>query len=133
MAAYTTTTRIKDLINQSGTSVYNAFDDDAITNAVAYANDYLEEIGVPTSSITEGMKAAGDQFALAYLADGLILQMAIRGANHPSIENLRSYAKEMRATAEKTALAYTSLAFKNPKLVQNKNWGIWPKNVRASS
>lgn len=132
MATYTTTTRINDLINQSGNALMKAFDADAITNAAAYANDYIEEIGVPTTDITEGMKAAADQFALAYLAKGLILQMAVRGDNKPSIDAIRRFADTTQKEAERIALAYASITFNKPKIVQNENWGIWPKNERTT-
>ena len=131
MATYTTTTRINDLTKQSGSALHNKFDADAITNAVAFANDYLEQLGMPTSSITEGMKTAADMYALAYLADGLILQMAVRGDEEPSINAIQNYAEKTREAAEKIATAYITHSLPYPKLVQNENWNIWPRNARV--
>ena len=128
MADFTTTTRVKDLLNQSGTGFHNAFDDDAITNAVAYANDITEEFGADTNALNSRDQAAADLFALAYLARGIVLQMSLRGESHPAIDSIATFAENTYNNAVAIVSAGVQQSMPKPKVVQNKSWRVWGDN-----
>lgn len=120
--AFTTSVRLKDLINQSGSSTHFAPDADAITNAVDAANGELEQMGVTSTERDAGLLGAADRLALAYLAEGLAFEAALRRESLPGVGMLREFAIDVRKGALETANLYVSRSLRNTTAAVNRNW-----------
>jgi len=119
--AFTTTARLKALINQGGAGFHAKPSDDAITQAADSANAELERLGVDPTETNKSLLMAADRLALSYLLEGLIAQQAFRGESQ-SVGSLRITAMDLRASALIEAGAFVSLSLSKPKVVRNRNW-----------
>jgi hypothetical protein len=119
--AFTTTARIKALINQVGTGFHAKPSDEAITQAADSANAELEKLGVAASETNNALLMAADRLALSYLIEGLIVQQTLRG-NPQATGSLRIFAMDLRASALLEAGAFVLLSRRETTIARNRNW-----------
>lgn len=119
--AFTTTTRVKDLIRDQGTAFHNAPSESAIANAVAGANAFLEKIGVAASTTDSGLLIAADRLAISYIMEGELTRMLLRGEAQ-AIGSFRLATDQLRASAINDAQIYVPVSFRKPKVRANRNW-----------
>ena len=118
---FTTVTRLKALIRDSGVAFHNASVETALTNVVASANAELEKLGVPSTETDLGLLAAADRLAISLLFDGEILRMMLRG-EAKAVGSYRITGIEIRASALKQAQPYISIARQKTLVANNRNW-----------
>ncbi len=119
--AFTTTTRLKALIRDSGVAFHNASVEAALTNVVASANAELEKLGVLSTETDLGLLSAADRLAISLLFDGEITRMMLRGESQ-AVGSYRITAIEMRASALAQAQPYISIARQKTLIANNRNW-----------
>lgn len=124
--AFTTATRIKDLIRYQGTSEVHQFDDTAITNSADSANAQLEKMGVPSTETDAGLLGCADRLALSYLMQGQLVTMAVRGDAAPSVDSVRRSADFLRESAMLDAGAYVPISLRKPVARGNRSWLSFP-------
>jgi len=121
--AFTTATRLKDLLRQaSGSSPYGVPSEAAITNAVNAANGELEKMGVPSTETDAGLLGAADLLAVAYLGVGQSIFQGARGQHLPSPDSIRRGSTAAREMALAMAGRYISHSRRKPNAVRNRNW-----------
>lgn len=121
--AFTTVTRLKARIRDSGVSFHNASVEAALTDVVASANAELEKLGVPSTETDLGLLAAADRLAISLLFDGELLRMMLRGESQ-AVGSYRITAREMRLSALEQAQPYISIARQKTLAANNRNWAF---------
>lgn len=119
--AFTTVQRVKDLMRDQGASFHNAPVEAAITNAVAGANAYLEEIGVPASTTDAGLLIAADRLAMTFLMEGELVRQMLRGESQAT-GSFRITINEMRQLALNDALTYVPITVRSVQVRANRNF-----------
>lgn len=121
--AFTTVQRVKDLIREQGDAYHQAPVEAAITNAVAGANAFLEQLGVAATVTDAGLLIAADRLAISYLMEGELTRMLYRGEGQ-AVGSFRLATDQLRASAVADAQIYISLDFRRPSVRANRNWAF---------
>ena len=119
--AFTTTTRLKALIRDSGVAFHNASVEAALTNVAASANAELEKLGVPSTETDLGLLSAADRLAISLMMDGEIIRMLLRGESQ-AVGSYRLASLELRESALRQAQLYISVAREKTTIANNRNW-----------